>query len=614
MPSRPTLTQPDRKTPFHHWLQILWKPVLLLGSFEIYLRTLNPVFPNDDSAETITAGATLGLQHPPGYALAAIFGRLFSLLPLGNPCFRVNVGSALLASFSVVLLAGMIHFTLKSFWENNSEGESLLLFCAAWGSLLLAFSPAFWRNALGAKGGIYLLGVVLQLALTSCLLSQVIPALSVNRRWIFLSFFIFGLGFANHWETQMVFLPAFLLFFFLPNGENSKIHWASPLLKSLSLFLLALSPLLYLPLRAQAHPVLNLGAPGTFSLFIADLSRSYLSFRETSLGELLAQVLKGTSTWDQFADLWRLILKVQGRPISDHLLNNTGLLPLILSILGLLAWLGLKERKLLLFLFLSFAGLLMALLTALRISDNPHSTWMLDNFLIPADWILALLASVGMFFLLSRLRHSPSKVAPLVILLLGAIPFLMAFKGFDQWSQEKQTLPYDYGENLLKSIPRNSVFFAEADEDYFSLYYLQNVARQRPDIRMIPTFTLFETWGVEQTERLFPDLGLTASSMVFPDHFDRVIYATSEIAVKNRDKIPITFSYFDGAFHRFYLSRNPSFLLRKSGNILELTGPTFVEGPVLALGNLRLRHASDDPSNHHPSLFGIWDIYKSLGF
>ncbi len=586
--------------------------VLLLGCFEIYLRTLNPAFPNDDSAETVAAGATLGLQHPPGYALAALWGKVFFLLPVGNPCFRVNVGSALWGSISVVLLAWIIHFTLKSLWEDKFPDEKLLLFCALWGSLLLAFSPAYWRNALGAKGGIYLLSVGLQLALTACILRQAFPIFSPKPPWIFLSFFLLGLGFANHWETQMVFLPAFLLFNFLPLGEKSNFYRSASILKYFSFFILALSPLLYLPLRSQAHPVLNLGAPGSFSLFIADLSRSYVSFRETSLVNLLDNFYGGNSTWGQFTDLFRLILKIQGRPILSHLLVNTGLLPLILTVPGLLVWLRLREKRLLLFLLLCLASLLGALLTALRIPDNSNSTWMLDNFLIPGDWILALLAAVGMFFLLSRLYRSASRVAPLAFLLLGAIPLLMAFKEFDQLNQEKQTLSYDYGENLLKSTPPHSVFFAEADEDYFSLYYLQNVLYQRPDVRMIPAFTLFETWGADQTEWLFPDLGLTASSMNFPDHFARIIFSTSEIVIKNRNKFPVAFSYFDGPFHHFYLSRNPTFLLGRSGNILELARKPFLASPVLAKGGLRLRHLSDDPSNRHPSLLGIWGIYNSL--
>src|SRR5258708_7606311 len=256
---------------------------------------------------------------------------------------------------------------------------------------------------------------------------------------------------------------------------------------------------------------------------MADLSRSYVASRELGLGKVFLHVLDGSSTMGQFLDLLRLILKAQGRPISSHLLEGLGLLPLFLAALGVLVWLRLKERKMLLFLLLSYACLLAALLTALRIPDDPRFIWVLDNFLMPGDWIVVLLAAVGMSFLLSRLRLSRPAFSILAFLVLGALPFLSLFSRFENLNAARQTLPYDYGVNLLKSLPRDSIFFAEGDEDYFSLYYLQNVGHQRPDVRMIPTFTLFETWGVAQVERLHPELGLTASTQNFPDHFTRVI-------------------------------------------------------------------------------------------
>ncbi len=268
----------------------------------------------------------------------------------------------------------------------------------------------------------------------------------------------------------------------------------------------------------------------------------------------------------------------------------------------------------LLFLLLSYACLLAALLSALRIPDDPRFTWMLDNFLMPGDWIVVLLAALGMSFLLSRLKLSRPNFSILALLVFGALPFLAFFTRFEKLNADRQILPYDYGENLLKSLPRNSVFFAEGDEDYFSLFYLQNVEHQRPDVRMIPTFTLFETWGIAQVERAHPELGLTATTQNFPDHFARIIYSASEMVKKNKDHVPAAFSYPDGAFHHYYLARNPSLLFRKSGIVLEFNAASTAKGPWLDLAGLRARHWWDCPSNGHPSLGGIWDAYQKAGF
>ena len=80
-------------------------PVLLfLSAFWVYLRTLCPTFNVNDSAETILACHTLSLQHPPGYPLFTLWGRLVDLLPLGQPMLRVSLASALLGAASVSLL------------------------------------------------------------------------------------------------------------------------------------------------------------------------------------------------------------------------------------------------------------------------------------------------------------------------------------------------------------------------------------------------------------------------------------------------------------------------------------------------------------------------------
>jgi hypothetical protein len=167
--------------------------------------------------------------------------------------------------------------------------------------------------------------------------------------------------------------------------------------------------------------------------------------------------------------------------------------------------------------------------------------------------------------------------------------------------------------NLLKSLPAGSLFFAEGDEDYFPLYYLQGVEGRRPDVKMIPTFILFESWGTVEMESLFTGLGLTASSQKFPDPISRLIYSTSEIIKKNSDKTPCAFSYFEGAFHRFYLFPNPRLLSLRSGIVMELDSPASAKGPWLETKNLRIRHSKDFQTNPHPSLEGIRAVYQKAG-
>jgi hypothetical protein len=180
-------------------------------------------------------------------------------------------------------------------------------------------------------------------------------------------------------------------------------------------------------------------------------------------------------------------------------------------------------------------------------------------------------------------------------------------------NQSSQTVTYDYGQNLLKSLPVNSLFFAESDADYFSLYYLQQVEHRRPDVIMIPAFTLFESWGTQAVEKRNPDLGLTASSVSFPDHFARIIYASSELVAKNRIQRPIAFSNFNGAFHLYFMNRQKNIKVRSSGLVWLLDSPIIHKDACLLPNRLRTRDIEKNSIQWDGSLDGIRQVYALMG-
>ena len=65
--------------------------VFFLILFAAAVTKLSPSLTADDSPETLTAQITLGIQHPPGYPLNSLAGKLFQLVPLGWPSFRANL-------------------------------------------------------------------------------------------------------------------------------------------------------------------------------------------------------------------------------------------------------------------------------------------------------------------------------------------------------------------------------------------------------------------------------------------------------------------------------------------------------------------------------------------
>jgi hypothetical protein len=606
--------------------------LVFLAVLGAYLCTLDPSFLNDDSPETVTAGITLGIQHPPGYALDALLTRIAGFLPLGGVCFRVNFFTALLASLGVLLLAFaaarfLEFFSDKPFSPDPVFNRLVVLECAWGGSLLLAFSGTYWLNALDAKGGIYHLQAVLLLGVLACFLmhlsrSREPKSKALESRWFYLAVLLFSLGFANHWETSLLFIPSLFLFIVRPRPAEPLFSRGNsrPLLTAAVLVLIGLSPLLYLPLRAHLHPVLNLGAPDDWMDFKKFLLREYLRYREPGLVPCFVKVLQGSAPWNDFTGLFHRILDWQGAYLSTHFIQSLKWPALFLAVLGLFQKPSAAGKKALLFVLMPLGFLLLALLSAVWI-PSIGMRWCLDNFLLPADWAAAFLAATGLFALVkaSAMRPVLRRMAPpalgvlLAIVSMFLLPLPALRANFQRVDQEKQTVCYDYGLNLLKSAPNGSIFFAEGDEDYFPLYYFQNVEGLRADVKMIPSFVLFETWGVRQIQGLYPSLGLTASAKPFSGPFDRIEFSLAEIIGKNRESTPCAFSWIDGAFHRFYLAKNPGLVFLKSGVLLEMETSFTRQGLHLEASALRTRRSLDCPTNHHESLRGIRGVYRLLG-
>jgi hypothetical protein len=587
-----------------------WLALVFLTTQLIYLHTLNPTFSNDDSAETITAGATLGLQHPPGYALAAILDRCESFLPLASFGFRANWGGSLFASSGAVLLTAIIFSVLNAGWFFRSiEQEKWIIpFCAVMGGLGLAFSPTYWQNALSAKGGIYLLGICLQLIILCRLVFAAQKENSVAVKILGLSFFLMGLGLANHWETVVIFIPALLLFFIWTRKTNL-VKW----IQAACFLIMGVSPLLYLALRGHLVPVLNLGAPDTISLFLADLSRNYFNYREMTIGGALLDLFKGSLSLTSLSEMLQKPFKNKTEALCLYLGWEIGWLGFILALFGVKQWFRSSGKSILYFILLSWFLVWAINFSYFNISQTADSPYLTIKFFLSSDWMIFLLSSIGMVSLLNQLNHLKESLSLLMAFLLVCC---LIWKENNVWNginQSSQTVTYDYGQNLLKSLPVNSLFFAESDADYFSLYYLQQVEHRRPDVIMIPTFTLFESWGTQAVEKRNPDLGLTASSVSFPDHFARIIYASSELVAKNRIQRPIAFSNFNGAFHLYFMNRQKNIKVRSSGLVWLLDSPIIHKDACLLPNRLRTRDIEKNSIQWDGSLDGIRQVYALMG-
>src|SRR5438105_13439048 len=123
--SMPILARGDYKT----WVEAA---VVVGAVLVLYFFTAARDIVVGDTPELITAAATLGVAHPPGYPMFTMLGHLFSLLPFGPIPFRVN----LLSVICDALAAALIFLTALRLTKSHVA--------SALAALLVAVNPLFW--------------------------------------------------------------------------------------------------------------------------------------------------------------------------------------------------------------------------------------------------------------------------------------------------------------------------------------------------------------------------------------------------------------------------------------------------------------------------------------
>ena len=125
-----------------------WLPEALAGVFGLWLygATVAPTVLPADAGEFQVVGSTLGIAHPPGYALYTLLARLATLVPIGDKAFRVNLLSVLFASVTLVLLVRLVRRVSPV--QGASRGVS---WSAALAVAALVSSPTYWVQATTAN-------------------------------------------------------------------------------------------------------------------------------------------------------------------------------------------------------------------------------------------------------------------------------------------------------------------------------------------------------------------------------------------------------------------------------------------------------------------------------
>ncbi len=445
----------------------------LIAIFQIYIYTTFPAFKNDDSPETITSAYTLGISHPPGYPFFTMAAKIFSLLPVGSPAFRINLFAIFLAILVLLLFYYLSkQITFQIFHYENKNINFLSIF-------ILAFSYIYWNQAIEAKGGIYILNLLF-LSVLIFLSLRLSNAFDIKN--LYLIIYVFGLSLTNHWPSMAIFLPFLAFIFYKYRRKLTGKNFAECLL----LLLLGLSTYIYLPIRAENE-----------NIFV-------FMDRPDNLKDLFWTIFLSGYSHGGFPSVF-----VKGYHIKEII----GLFFTNFNLFGIFGVIGFyalrKVKKEISFLYLSiFLVNLFIVIFSLRLGEKFE--WATGTFLMPSLYILAIFSINGIYLISGIFIKKVYKGILFVFLII-----ILLYTGFLQFKTNNNRynfIAYDFGDNILDTIKPGSFYMAYGDYFIMPITYLRWVEHRARDIKYASIYSLQYMWGIKDFNRKYGDLNMDAQS------------------------------------------------------------------------------------------------------
>jgi len=465
---------------------------LFLPLFAVYFYWQTRTIFGGDSGDLAAAALTGGIAHPPGYPLWTFLGVLLLKLPWLNPAWRLAFLSSVPGALTLVFLYLVISKITRQFWP------------AFLAILVLAFNYVFW------------------------LYSEVVEVFSLNNFlavlfiWLFLRlnetakngelkklllvvFFLTGLVLSHH-HTLLLIFPGlgYLLWqqktkiIFLIK-KNFKIYLAA--------FILALLPLLYLPLAAGRFPAVDWGHPTNLLNFLKLFFRHDYGIFLANSGIVNQPLLRLASLVFLF-DFFR----------KDFLI-----LGLLLALLGGF-FLWRRQRRLFWFFLIEFSSYLFFVFYASFSLENDFGVATFERFLLLPYLFLTIFIGCGLALSFEIFRPlvflKKLKILPAAFLVYPLSIFLINYPLISQLKNDFTA--ENFAKDILASVPRDGILLLVADTPLFDTQYFYYAYRYRPDVKLIHFSKLFREYYKETLRKYYPDLRLpSVPAKEFPKEFIR---------------------------------------------------------------------------------------------
>jgi len=149
----------------------------------------------------------------------------------------------------------------------------------------------------------------------------------------------------------------------------------------------------------------------------------------------------------------------------------------------------------------------MGVLAALQQNQQDPQPRERDYFYAGSFLVWCLWIGIGAFNLIESLAKykftsliSTSIIAGSLIL----VPVNMAIGGWKIHSRAGNYLPFDYSYNILQSVEKDAILFTNGDNDTFPVWWIQDVAGVRRDVRIVNLSLGNTLWYVDQLKNRQP--------------------------------------------------------------------------------------------------------------
>ena len=471
--------------------------VVFVALFSVYAYSAPRTVTLEDDGLFIMSSYFLGIDHPPGYPLLTLLGKLFTLLPVGSIALRVHLLSAFFGALTCVAL----WLVVRALFADAVSAYT--------GAVLYGLSATFWSQAIIAET------YTLNTFFFFCLFYLALVFLATkNLRVLYVFAGVFGLSLANHWPLMLLSTPCLVLLL-LP--ARREVLRASPRMLGIA-FVACVLPYLWMVVRSRMDPEISFYGPiSGFESLLFFVSRQ--GFRHVDVSQSADIADKLDYQGFLLMEMVRQYTPVGAALAGFGLVQQFRRLNLSTAFALLAGWLGSS----------------LVLGAMLGFDYEPLMKAAIRRYPLIPYGILAVWLVLALDALTSRVRRAAAAVRVGTFAALAAVVFLshrdVNVRRDDTWAR-------DYATAVLESLDKGAVLFVHGDDDSFPIGYMNRVEGFRPDV------TLYNDEGLLFRNRLFrfdaPDKGRQLSAFVRGSE-RRIYYASAGL--------PHEFSTKDGGLY-----------------------------------------------------------------